>query len=82
MGIKNKCTVSLGSVTAASRAKQLLAEAAIYSETAKLGDDPLGRGCSYGLEFSCTQLGNVRTVLGNAGIRPRGFINDEGEWIR
>ena len=72
--IKNKCVVSLGSVTAATRAQRALSGAAIYSEIVKLGDDTLGKGCTYGLEFGCPSKENVSKVLENAGIRPRGYI--------
>lgn len=74
MSIQNKCTVSLGSVTVATRAQRILAGAALYSEIVKLGDDSLGRGCTYGLEFGCASSGNVRSVLEEAGIRIRGIF--------
>jgi len=82
MGIQNKCGVTLGSVTSATRAQRALASAAIYSEIIKLGDDAQGRGCTYGLEFGCSQKENVRTVLANAGIRPRGYFEGESEVSR
>ena len=78
MSIQNKCAVSIGSVTLATRAARALSGAAIYSEITKFGDDSLSRGCSYGLEFSCSQKENVMTVLRNAGIRVRGYIDGEG----
>lgn len=72
--IKNKCIVSLGSITVATRAQRALSGAAIYSEIVKLGDDSQEKGCTYGLEFGCPSKGNVKTVLENAGIRIRGYI--------
>ena len=78
MGIQNRCTVTLGSITSATRAQRALASAAIYSEIIKLGDDAQGRGCTYGLEFGCSQRENVKTVLANAGIRPRSYFDGEG----
>ena len=78
LSIQNKCVVSLGSVTVATRAQRALANAALYSEIVKLGDDPLGKGCAYGLEFGCSAKGNVKTVLESAGIRIRGFSADGG----
>lgn len=82
MGIQNRCTVALGSVTNATRAQRVLAHAAIYSEIVKLGGDAHGKGCTYGLEFGCSQRANVSAVLGNAGIRHRGFSDAEGEGYR
>ena len=76
--IKGRCIVSLGSVTVATRAQRALAGAAIYSEIVKLGDDETGKGCTYGLEFGCSSKENVKTVLDNAGIRIRGYIQNGG----
>ena len=77
----NSCGVSLGSVTIATKAQRALANAAIYSELIKFENDRLGKGCSYGLEFSCAQKRNVDTVLHSAGIRPRNYFENEGgEW--
>ena len=78
MGIHNRCVASLGSITSATRAQRALASAAIYSEIIKLGDDAQGKGCTYGLEFGCSQLENVKTVFANAGIRPRDYSEGEG----
>ena len=77
MGIQNKCALSLGSVTVATRAQRALARAAIYSEIIRLGGDSRGTGCTYGIEFGCSQLGNVKTVLGSIGIRAREIIGGE-----
>ena len=71
MGIQNRCVVTLGSVTNATRAQRALARAAIYSELIKLGGDAHGKGCTYGLEFGCSQLVGVMTVLNNSGIKYR-----------
>ena len=76
--IKSKCVASLGSITVATRAQRALANAAIYSEIVKLGDDSLGKGCTYGLEFGCSSKDNVKAVLESAGIRIRGFVQNGG----
>ena len=70
--MNEKCTVSLGSVTYAEKAMRVLARAAIYSEIVKL-DEKKSRGCIYGLEFTCTQVDNVKTVLRQAGIKTKSF---------
>lgn len=79
MGIQNKCGASLGSVTAATQAQRLLASAAIYSEIVRLDNDKGGKGCAYGVEFPCSQKGNVKAIFGNAGIRPRNFYTEDGD---
>lgn len=70
--IKNGvCRVVVGSVTYATKAQRALTRAAIYSEAVKLDSGNAGRGCTYGLEFPCSQWEGVRTVLQSAGIRAR-----------
>jgi hypothetical protein len=66
----DKCTVSIGSITYASKAQKALSSASIFSEIVKTERSGLS-GCIYGLEFSCSQLNNVRTVLEHAGIRAK-----------
>lgn len=70
--IKNDvCRITVGSVTYATKAMRALSKAAIYSETVKLDSGNFGKGCTYGLEFSCAQLEGVRAVLKSAGIKAR-----------
>ena len=76
------CRVSVGSVTYAIKAQKSLAVAAIHSEVVKLDSGNFGKGCTYGLEFGCSQRANVSAVLGNAGIRHRGISDAEGEGSR
>ena len=76
MGIQNKCVISLGSVTVATRAQKALAAAALYTEIVKLGEDSLKKGCAYGLEFSCPSRSSVEAVLSDAGIRIREYITE------
>ncbi len=65
------CRVSVGSVTYAIKAQKSLAVAAIHSEVVKLDSGNFGKGCTYGLEFGCSQLVGVKTVLNNSGIKYR-----------
>lgn len=67
----DKCTVSIGSITYASKAQKALSNASIHSEIVKTERSGLGNGCVYGLEFSCSQLNNIRTVLEHAGIKTK-----------
>jgi hypothetical protein len=72
-----KCRLSLGSVTYAEKAMRALAKAAVYSEIVKL-DASKGHGCVYGLELSCSQLENAKTVLRSAGIKAKELTAVEG----
>ena len=65
------CRVSVGSVTYAIKAQKSLAVAAIHSEVVKLDSGNFCKGCTYGLEFGCSQLVGVMTVLNNSGIKYR-----------
>ena len=65
------CRVSVGSITYAIKAQKSLAVAAIHSEVVKLDSGNFGKGCTYGLEFGCSQLVGVMTVLNNSGIKYR-----------
>jgi hypothetical protein len=71
-----KCKLPLGSVTYAEKAMRTLSRAAIYSEIVKLEDNK-ARGCIYGLELSCSQLENAKTVLREAGIKIKAFPMQE-----
>lgn len=65
------CRVSIGSVTYAIKAQKALTVAAIHSEIVKLDSGNFGKGCTYGLEFGCSQLAGVSLVLKNSGIKYR-----------
>ena len=65
------CRAELGTMTYAMRAQRALAAAAIPSTVGKIESSLSGRGCTYGIRFSCQQEKNVRTVLQNARIYPR-----------
>lgn len=68
------CTAVIGSMTGALRAQALLAEAAIRASVVKISSAKTTGGCAYGVEFSCTQGAIVRTVLEQAGIRVREYL--------
>ena len=72
------CSADIGSVTEAMKAQRVLATAAIPSEIIKNDRNPRGRGCIFGIEFSCSQKNNVRAVLDAARIRPKAW-NDEND---
>ncbi len=61
------CRANLGSITYAMKAQKLLSAAAIPSTVIK--QESAGRGCSYSLQFSCSQINNVKTVFANEKIK-------------
>ncbi len=65
------CFAELGSLTLAMKAQDALAAAAIpasVEKKEKTESTASGRGCSYGIRFSCLQENNVRAVLSAARI--------------
>jgi len=68
------CRVDVGSLTSALKAQKSLSRAAIPATVIKNEPSSNSRGCSYGLGFSCSQLGNVRSVLEHEGIRVKRWI--------
>lgn len=76
-GYQNGCVAVIGSMTQALRAQRVLASAAIQAEVVKADAKEERRGCAYALSYSCAQENNVKTVLGNQGIRVRKFYGRE-----
>ena len=72
-----ECVCVIGSMTQAMRAQSVLATAAIRAEVVKADSAQTGRGCAYGVSFSCSQENNVKIILQGAGIRPRSFYTEE-----
>ena len=72
-----QCVAVIGSMTQAMRAQKALAMAAIRSEVIKADSSKTGRGCAYGVSYSCLQEQNVNNVLKNSGIRIRSRYGGE-----
>lgn len=68
------CTASFPSLTRALAAQRALSHAAIPARIVRLSGEMSARGCAYGLEFSCAQLHNIKTVLTAAGLYPSRFF--------
>lgn len=68
------CTAVIGSMTQAMKAQSILAEAAIRASLTKISSSKTTGGCAYGVDFPCTQSGNVRTILERAGVRVREYL--------
>ena len=68
------CTAVIGSMTGAMKAQNALAEAAIRVHISKISSSGAAGGCAYGVDFPCTQSGNVKTILNREGIRVREYL--------
>ena len=62
------CSLPIGSVTVAMKAKRALSSAHIQCEVVKVSRANAAHGCIYGIEYPCELSGNVRHVLSEAGI--------------
>ena len=74
MRTSQSCIATIGSVTGAMRAQNVLANAAIPTNVIK--EETRG-GCAYSLSFSCAQLNNVKTVFEHEKIRVREWKTKE-----
>ena len=70
------CTAVIGSMTQAMKAQNILAEAAIRASLTKISSGRTSGGCAYGVDFPCTQSGNVRMILERAGVRVREYLQN------
>lgn len=68
------CTAVIGSMTQAMKAQTTLSEAAIRATLTKISSSRTMGGCAYGVDFPCTQSGNVRMILERSGIRVREYL--------
>ena len=62
------CSLPLGSMTQAIKARRALAGSDITVTVKKLSTGDRGRGCIYGIEYPCEISGNVRAVLVRNGV--------------
>ena len=70
-GFYSECIAEIGSMTQAMKAQSILANSAIQSTVIKGNSAKNGRGCAYGISFSCAQGENVRNALTRAGVKVR-----------
>lgn len=66
----SKCRVELGTMTQSIKAQRALADSSIPAEVIK-SSSLSGRGCAYGLSFSCAQRENVENIFKKYGIKVR-----------
>ena len=62
------CTLSIGSMTLAIKARRLLSAKGIVVKVKKVEDNGSRRGCVYGIEYPCEISGNLRVILKDSGI--------------
>ena len=72
------CMATFETLTLATKAQHALATAAIRSEVVKPDSSHFGHGCAWGIEFSCAQERNVRTVLEGARIPVKKYLDGGG----
>jgi len=69
------CIAAFPSMTQALGAQRALARAAIRARVVKLNANQTTHGCAYGLEFSCMQQQNVKTILAASSITASRYLN-------
>ena len=62
------CSLSLGSMTQAIKAKRILSRSDIAVNVKKLSTSGNERGCIYGIEYPCELSGNIRVILQRNGV--------------
>ena len=70
------CRAVTGSMTIALKAQKVLSGYAIRVEVVKISSVNSKRGCAYGIEFPCSILGNVKTILSEARINIKSYENN------
>ncbi|MBQ8409535.1 MAG: DUF3343 domain-containing protein [Clostridia bacterium] len=68
------CTAVTVSMTVALKAQRILAKSAIRAEVIKVSSSSAKRGCTYGIEFDYSLLGNVKDILGRSGIDVKEYL--------
>lgn len=72
----NVCLAEIGSMTQAMRAQEALSKLLIPSTVQKT-ESSRGRGCAYGIFFSCPQSENVKRAFEREGIKVRAWKSEK-----
>ena len=67
----SECIAEIGSMTQAMRAQSALAEAVIPSTVVKTDSSRSGKGCAYGVSFSCAYYENAEKILSKSRVGVR-----------
>lgn len=70
------CKVIIGSATQAMKASRLLNSFSIPAVNIKVSSSKVGNGCSFGIEFDCMHLNNVKQILAKEKISFEEYKND------
>ena len=70
------CTLPVGSITKAMRARDVLALAAIPATVVSADAAAARRGCAYAIAYPCERNHSVRRILKDAGFSLRGGGED------
>ena len=73
---RKSCYAIMGTLTNAQKAQKALSMAAIPSNVSKTNSPATHNGCVWSLNFSCNQLGNIKSVLSKAGITVKSWEGD------
>lgn len=74
----NICIATIPSLNICIKAQKALAEYGIFSKIVSIDPKLTRRGCAYGVEFSCSDERNVKSILRRAGIYPSQFLESDG----
>ncbi len=74
----NICTASVGSLTHAMKGQKLLEGIGIAAKIVKLDVGKTRKGCSYGIEFSCSELKRARSTLGASHLPISDYFSGGG----
>lgn len=73
----NICIATIPSLNICIKAQRALGQNAIFCKIVTLDPKLTKRGCAYGIEFSCADERNVRSILRRHSIHPSQFISSE-----
>lgn len=74
----NICTASVGSLTHAMKGQKLLGDIGITARIVKIDAKKTRRGCSYGIEFPCSEMKRARSTLGAAHLPISDYFSGGG----
>lgn len=73
----NVCIATIPSLNICIKAQKVLAENVIFCKIVSIDPRLTKRGCAYGIEFSCSEERNVKSILRRAGIHTSQIISSE-----
>ena len=68
------CIATIPSLNICIKAQRVLANQGIYSRVVSIDPALTRRGCSYGIEFSCSEKQNIKNILRRAGVSISQFL--------